>query len=90
MYLRVHKTELCTLRCIYEGQGRMKMKCKKCIFQSECICIPDSDECNIRTKSYNQAIDDFAQITAQKAKAEMDDCADELKWIEEIAEQLRY
>lgn len=67
----------------------MIVKCKKCIFQSECICISSSDECSIRTKSYNQAIDDFSERLSHKVKSEIDDCADELEWIEEITRQLK-
>lgn len=38
---------------------------------------------------YNKAIDDFANRLYSKIKSEIDDCADELEWIDEIAEQLK-
>lgn len=50
-------------------------------------------ECNISktnfTNGYNKAIDEFAELLRSKIIAEIDDCADELEWIEEIAEQLK-
>lgn len=45
----------------------MMIKCKKCSMNNECICIPDSDECLIRTESYNKAIDDFAALLKKMA-----------------------
>lgn len=38
---------------------------------------------------YAKAIDDFAERLTHKIKSEIDDCADELEWIEEIAKQIR-
>ena len=38
---------------------------------------------------YNKAIDEFAERLQLKIMTEIDDCADELDWIDEIAEQLR-
>ena len=35
------------------------------------------------------AIYDFAERLCYKIKSEIDDCADELQWIDEIAEQLK-
>ena len=37
----------------------------------------------------NKAIDDFAERLCYKIKSEIDDCSDELQWIDEIAEQLK-
>ena len=37
----------------------------------------------------NKAVDDFANRLSSKIKYEIDDCADELRWIEEIAKQLK-
>ena len=37
----------------------------------------------------NKAIDEFAERLYSKIIAEIDDCADELEWIDEIAEQLK-
>ena len=37
----------------------------------------------------NQAIDEFAHRIRSKVMAEIDDCADELDWIDEIAEQMK-
>ena len=37
----------------------------------------------------NKAIDEFAERLIYKIKSEIDDCADELEWINEIAEQLK-
>ena len=50
------------------------------------IEIPKSHEFK---RGYNQAIDDFAERLTHKIKSEIDDCADELEWIEEIAKQIR-
>ena len=36
-----------------------------------------------------KAIDEFAERLHLKITAEIDDCADELEWIEEIAEQMK-
>ena len=38
---------------------------------------------------YNKAIDDFSNRLYSKIKSEIDDCADELEWIDEIAKQLK-
>ena len=37
----------------------------------------------------NKAIDEFAERLSFKIKSEIDDCADELDWIDEIAEQMK-
>lgn len=37
----------------------------------------------------NKDIEEFAERLSQKIKYEIDDCADELDWIDEIAEQLK-
>lgn len=37
----------------------------------------------------NKAVDDFANRLYSKIKSEIDDCADELEWIDEIAKQLK-
>lgn len=37
----------------------------------------------------NQAIDEFAHRIRSKVMDEIDDCADELDWIDEIAEQMK-
>ena len=36
----------------------MKIECRKCSMNENCICIPSADECHIRKESYNRAIDD--------------------------------
>ena len=41
------------------------------------------------TKGYRIAIDKFADKMRTKIMCEIDDCADELDWIYEIAEQLK-
>ena len=38
---------------------------------------------------YNQAIDDFAERLTYKIKSEIDDCADELDWIEALMKQMK-
>ena len=43
----------------------------------------------IYEQGYNKAIDAFAQVLSYKIKLEIDDCADELEWVNEIAEQLK-
>lgn len=40
-------------------------------------------------KGYSKAISDFAERLCYKIKSEIDDCADELQWVDEIAEQLK-
>ena len=40
-------------------------------------------------RAYNKAIADFAERLCYKIKSEIDDCADELQWVDEIAEQLK-
>ena len=47
--------------------------------------VPTAYDVEIRAK----AIDEFANRLYSKIKAEIDDCADELDWIEEIAEQIK-
>lgn len=37
----------------------------------------------------NKAIDEFTERLSEKIKYEIDDCAEELDWIDEIAEQLK-
>ena len=37
----------------------------------------------------NKAVDDFANRLYSKIKSEIDDCADELEWIDEIAKRLK-
>ena len=37
----------------------------------------------------NKAVDDFANRLYSKIKSEIDDCADELEWIGEIAKRLK-
>lgn len=38
---------------------------------------------------YNKAIDDFSRELSDKIMSEIDDCAEELQWIEEIAKRLK-
>lgn len=38
---------------------------------------------------YNKGVEEFAERLCNKIKSEIDDCADELDWIDEIAEQLK-
>lgn len=40
-------------------------------------------------ESRNKAIDEFAERLSYKIKSEIDDCADELDWIKEIAEKMK-
>ena len=40
-------------------------------------------------RGYNKAIDDFSNRLYSKIKSEIDDRADELEWIDEIAKQLK-
>ena len=40
-------------------------------------------------EEYCKAVDDFANKMSSKVKYEIDDCADELRWIEEIVKQLK-
>lgn len=52
------------------------------------ICIgamQGSSEQEIRTK----AIEEFKECLSYKIKSEIDDCADELNWIDEIAESMK-
>ena len=67
----------------------LTVKCRKCSMNENCICIPSADECFIRKESYNKAINEFTERLCNKIKSEIDDCADELDWIEKLAEQLK-
>ena len=63
--------------------------CNKCIHHISGSC--SAWECEMQTlEDYrNKAIDEFAERLHSKITAEIDDCADELEWIEEIAEQMK-
>lgn len=71
----------------------MMIKCKKCSMNNECICIPDSDECVIRTESYNKgydkAIDDFVKFASDMPTVEEEDECIRPMWLEEMAKQLK-
>ena len=47
------------------------------------------EDVNMFRLGYNKAVDDFANRMSSKVKYEIDDCADELRWIEEIVKQLK-
>ena len=63
--------------------------CNKCIHHISGSC--SAWECEMQTlEDYrNKVIDEFAERLHLKITAEIDDCADELEWIEEIAEQMK-
>lgn len=63
--------------------------CNKCIHHISGSC--SAWECEMQTlEDYrNKIIDEFANRLCSKIIAEIDDCADELEWIDEIAEQLK-
>ena len=63
--------------------------CNKCIHHISGSC--SAWECEMQTlEDYrNKVIDEFAERLHSKITAEIDDCADELEWIEEIAEQMK-
>lgn len=63
--------------------------CNKCIHHISGSC--SAWECEMQTlEDYrNKVIDEFAERLHSKITAEIDDCADELEWIEEIAEKLK-
>lgn len=63
--------------------------CNKCIHHISGSC--SAWECEMQTlEDYrNKIIDEFANRLCSKIKAEIDDCADELEWIDEIAEQMK-
>lgn len=63
--------------------------CNKCIYHISGSC--SAWECEMQTlEDYrNKAIDEFAERLYSKITAEIDDCADELEWIDEIAEQMK-
>lgn len=63
--------------------------CNKCIHHISGSC--SEWECEMQTlEDYrNKVIDEFAERLHLKITAEIDDCADELEWIEEIAEQMK-
>lgn len=74
--------------CKYEFESCEGEHCRHCIHSAEehfepKIIVPT--EAEIR----NQAIDEFAHRIRSKVMAEIDDCADELDWIDEIAEQMK-
>ena len=47
------------------------------------------EDVNMFRLGYNKAIDDFSNRLYSKIKSEIDDCADELEWIDEIEKQLK-
>lgn len=63
--------------------------CNKCIHHISGSC--SAWECEMQTlEDYrNKVIDEFAERLHLKITAEIDDCADELEWIEEIAERMK-
>ena len=63
--------------------------CNKCLHHISGSC--SAWECEMQTlEDYrNKVIDEFAERLHLKITAEIDDCADELEWIEEIAEQMK-
>lgn len=63
--------------------------CNKCIHHISGSC--SAWECEMQTlEDYrNKVIDEFAERLHSKITTEIDDCADELEWIEEIAEQMK-
>ena len=63
--------------------------CNKCLHHISGSC--SAWECEMQTlEDYrNKIIDEFANRLCSKIIAEIDDCADELEWIEEIAEQMK-
>ena len=67
----------------------MSRYCKKCIYFTSGMC--SKWECEMTTlEDYrNKAIDEFAEKMRTKIMCEIDDCADELEWIDEIAEQMK-
>lgn len=74
--------------CKYEFESCEGEHCRHCIHSAEehfepKIIVPT--EAEIRAK----AIDEFAHRIWSKVMAEIDDCADELDWIDEIAEQMK-
>lgn len=67
----------------------MERNCQKCIHHISGAC--SKWECEMQTlEDYrNKVIDEFAERLYSKIIAEIDDCADELEWIEEIAERMK-
>lgn len=63
--------------------------CNKCLHHISGSC--SAWECEMQTlEDYrNKVIDEFSERLHLKITAEIDDCADELEWIEEIAEQMK-
>ena len=53
------------------------------------LLVSGDDINEIATNVRNKTIDDFVERLSRKIKTEIDDCADELKWIDEISEQLK-
>ena len=74
--------------CEYEYEDFEGKHCRHCIhnaeehFEAKGSIVKEQE---IR----NKAIDDFAERLCSKIMAEIDDCADELDWINKIAEQLK-
>ena len=62
--------------------------CNKCIHHISGSC--SAWDCEMQTlEDYrNKVIDEFVERLYSKIIAEIDDCADELEWINEIAEQM--
>jgi hypothetical protein len=67
----------------------MNRNCEKCIYHISGNC--SAWNCKMTTlEDYKaEVIDRFAEVLRTKIKEEIDDCADELEWIDKIAEQLK-
>lgn len=57
--------------------------------RTDCPYFKEVDTSEYDKKISNKKIDEFAHRIRSKVMTEIDDCADELDWIDEIAEQMK-
>lgn len=53
------------------------------------LLMSDDDIKELAKNERAKVIDEFAERLSYKIKSKIDDCADELDWIDEIAEQMK-
>ena len=94
--------KVCNLACIWNKADNIK-KCAedheqlaewleelKAIKDGGIPIIHGQEELKLHDREIrNKAVDDFANRLYLKIKSEIDDCADELEWIGEIAKRLK-
>ena len=74
--------------CKWEFEDMEGSHCRHCIHNAEERFEPKEKELS-EMEIRNKAIEEFAERLSDKIKCEIDDCADELEWIDEIAESMK-